>query len=729
MGATTDWGGGTALARVLARLPEARRTRDGWQARCPAHDDRHPSLAIGEGEGRVLLKCFAGCETAAIARALGLRLTDLFDGTAPRPKAAPRPTAAPDPAGAKVAAVYDYTDAAGTLLFQVVRLDPKGFRQRQPDGQGGWRWHLRGVVPVLFRLPRVREAAARGELIFVAEGEKDVLALEALGLTATCNPMGAGKWRPEYTATLAGTRVIVVPDNDGPGLAHAARIAQALAGRAAETRVLELPGLPPHGDVSDWLAQGGSRDALEALVAAAGAPAEFPLTDLGNAERLVAAHGADLRYHARKDGWLCWAGTHWAEDATGEVHRRAGNVIRELGARAERLPDGPARESLVKFAHRSEAEPRLAAMVKLARHRPGIPVLPDALDRPPLLLNCANGIVDLRDGTLRPHDPEALLTRLAPVAYDPGAACPRWARFLDEIFPGDLALQGYLQRMAGYLITADTREQCVFFLVGKGANGKSVLLETLRSLLGDYGRDTPVDTFLDTREASTVDIAALDGARLVTASEGDSTQRFKESLVKRLSGGDAVTCRHLYQAPFTYLPTYKLLVATNEMPRFAGQSYAMRRRVQIIPFRQTFYAPEDERAPRRDPQLAKALRAEWPGILAWAVTGARLWQAVGLCPPPTVREETDALFDEYDPLADFLDDACVCHPEARAEVSALWRGYLAWCDRQQRAPAFRSPQGFSRNLHQRAGIESTRTHAGRCLQGITLRDDDAPGEW
>lgn len=240
------------LQNVLSRLQGVRKDGRGWKALCPAHNDRKPSLKIDEAEdGKVLLKCFAGCGTEDIIAAIGLKMSDLY----PEPKQRPV-----DPG--RVVATYDYRDASGKLLFQVCRTADKHFFQRRPDGKGGWITGLGDVKPVLYRLPEVLQAVERGETVFIPEGEKDVDNLARLGLAATTAPMGAGKWRDYYSGWLKGANVVILPDNDEPGRKHAQQVAQSLHGKAKSIKILELPGLPPKGDVSDWLAAGGTKEEL-----------------------------------------------------------------------------------------------------------------------------------------------------------------------------------------------------------------------------------------------------------------------------------------------------------------------------------------------------------------------------------------------------------------------------------------------------------------------------------
>jgi hypothetical protein len=246
----------TPVVRVLAALAghDVRPCGSGWLARCPAHDDRHASLAIGEGDdGRALLHCHCGCELAHVLRGLGLTVRDLFVGP---------------PARTDGRTFYGYRDERGTLLFQVVRipkLDGKTFAQRRPDGCGGWSWGVAGVRPVLYRLPELL-AADPSETVFIVEGEKVADGLARRGLVATTNPGGALKWRSEYSGALRGRHVVILPDHDDVGRQHGAEVVQSVDRVAASVRLVDLPGLAEHGDAFDWFAAGHTVEELRALV-------------------------------------------------------------------------------------------------------------------------------------------------------------------------------------------------------------------------------------------------------------------------------------------------------------------------------------------------------------------------------------------------------------------------------------------------------------------------------
>ncbi|WP_166819883.1 DUF3987 domain-containing protein [Thalassoroseus pseudoceratinae] len=246
-----------ALDQTIGHKAEPK--NDGYLTRCPAHDDHNPSLSIGTGDdGRVLLKCFAGCKVDAICDAVGLTVNDLM----PRADSLPPPKKK-----STIVATYDYHDEAGELLFQVCRCEPKTFRQRKPDGNGGWDWSVKDVRRVPYRLPGLLAEPTRW--VFVVEGEKDADCLAAHGLIATTNAGGAGKDFTEYTGHFSGRNVVILPDNDDPGRSHAEAVARSLNGIAAEVRVVDLPGLPDKGDVSDWFAGDGTVEELQKLVRSA----------------------------------------------------------------------------------------------------------------------------------------------------------------------------------------------------------------------------------------------------------------------------------------------------------------------------------------------------------------------------------------------------------------------------------------------------------------------------
>lgn len=400
------------------------------------------------------------------------------------------------------------------------------------------------------------------------------------------------------------------------------------------------------------------------------------LTDLGNARRLVAQHGDVLRYCHPWRKWLTWDGRRWTVDSTGAAERCAKQTVKAIYAEAGNAADEESRKALAKHALRCEAAQRIRAMLELATSEAGIPLLPDALDADPWLLNVQNGTLDLRTGQLLPHDRRNLITKLVPAAYDPAATCPIWERFLLEIMDGNSDLVSFLQRTIGYALTGDTSEQVIFILYGMGSNGKTVLLETLRDLLGgDYTVQLRSESLM-VKWGDTIpnDIARLKGARLVSARESEQGKRLAESLIKEMSGGDTMTARFLHGEYFDFRPQFKLFLATNHKPVIRGTDKGIWRRVRLVPFTVTFEGA------KKDAQLARKLRQEWPGILAWTVRGCLEWQRNGIDAPLAVTTATEDYRAESDPLAAFLAERTIEDASCEVQAKPLYEAYRHWCD-------------------------------------------------
>jgi hypothetical protein len=243
----------TKFEEIRSRLHKVRRELKGYKARCPAHADKHPSLSLREENGKILIKCFAGCPTPEVMAAIGMHMKDLSPESPPRARHKKARTSC-------IVAEYPYVDETGKLLFQVLRMEPKDFRQRRRDPKRkGWIWDMTGVRRVLYCLPEVIAA----ELVLICEGEKDCDKARALGFTATCNPGGAGKWRPEFNDFVRRKRVVIIPDADEVGRKHAQEVAASLNLRASSIKVLDLQGAK---DLSEWIERGGTREKLVGLI-------------------------------------------------------------------------------------------------------------------------------------------------------------------------------------------------------------------------------------------------------------------------------------------------------------------------------------------------------------------------------------------------------------------------------------------------------------------------------
>lgn len=388
-------------------------------------------------------------------------------------------------------------------------------------------------------------------------------------------------------------------------------------------------------------------------------PPEF--TDEALALRFTDRHSDELRYVAVWGRWLKWSGAVWQFDETLHAFDRARAVCRVASAEAPNARVGAAlanARTVAAIERLAKADRRHAATV-------------GQWDTDPWLLNTPAGVVDLRTGRLRAHDPADHMTKIT--AATPGGACPRWHQFLDRVTAGDAELYAFLQRVAGYALTGTTGEHALFFAYGTGANGKGTFLNTLAALMGDYAAIASMDTFTASRgERHPADLAMLRGARLVTAQETEEGRNWAESRIKALTGGDPITARFMRQNFFTFAPTFKLFIAGNHKPGLHGVDEAMRRRLHLVPFTVTIPAAE------RDPELPGRLKAEWGGILAWAIQGCLAWQRDSLAPAAAVRAATDGYLDAEDALGTWLAERCRRIGYGGTESSALYADWTAW---------------------------------------------------
>lgn len=728
---------------------------DEGKCRCPLHEDRNPSFAVNAAKGSWV--CHAGCGGGGI-KDLAARL-GVDPPWANRKPIPPRET------------LYDYLDQAGVLTFQVVRHDSRDGKkifQRRPDGNGGWITNMKGVRAFPYRLPELLEALKLDKIVFVAEGEKCVDRLVSIGLVATTNHGGAKKWRDDLHSAWfpPHARVHILPDSDEPGQEHARIVARSLKARGCQVKILDLGYPVGEGkgkDVVDWLDAGHTIEDLREIIRNTEPWAEtkketenvfefsgtepapeagedvpkktkkrkdaatfmvvngYDMNDIGNARRLVDRHGQNLRYCARWRKWLAWDGRKWSEDAPHIVTRLALDTIEAMKADAEAIHDNFEQRDYLEFALSSGRKARLDAMIGIAQAGNGIPVETDELDRDPWRLNLLNGTLDLRSGTLTPHTREDLITKLAPVAYDPNAQCPTWHAFLHKIFAGDADLIAFLQRSIGYSLTGDTREHCMFVLYGTGRNGKSTFLNVVRTLLADYARQASADTFMQKKTSSGPgdDVAMLRGARFVTAIETEETQRLAESLVKQLTGGDTVSCRRLYENFFSFDPEFKIFLATNHKPNIRGTDEGIWRRIRLIPFSVRISDAE------ADKELPGRLKNELPGILNWALRGCVDWQNGGLQEPESVLLATEEYRKEMDALGAWLSESCVFGKDASEFAGALYKNYQEWCEIN--GERVFSQRMLAKRLTERGFWQHKGTKGSRKWYGLQLGNPD--GYW
>lgn len=457
----------------------------------------------------------------------------------------------------------------------------------------------------------------------------------------------------------------------------------------------------------------------------------FPLTDSGNGERIVALFGEDIRYCIEMQKWLVWDGRRWAVDERQAATQKAKQMARLLHAQAI------GQSNVEKWARQSESQAGIAAALKRAATEKNIPISASELDQHPYLLNCMNGVVDLRTGELLPHDRAYLITKLCHVSYDRAAKCNRFLKFLHwamgdnpdaEMRPETVRLIAFLQRAFGYSLTADVSEKAAFVFYGpKGNNGKTTLLTTFRMLLSEYSAQISIDTLMTTRTqdaALRADLADLRGARLVTTSEVEKEHRLSEGKLKYITAGmgNIKSCRK-YENPIEFAASHKLFMDCNHRPAVRGTDDAIWRRLKPVPFDVSI----EESDPEFDKLLIEKLQAEGSGILAWAVRGCQGWLAEGLGDPPEISQANQAWREHDDPLKDFLEDCCEITAEGWVRSSELSAAYAWWCKQnRERFPLGR--EAFGERIRAK-GFMSSRSRRSsdekqmRTVEGLKVRDE------
>ncbi|TWT37478.1 hypothetical protein KOR34_24300 [Posidoniimonas corsicana] len=441
------------------------------------------------------------------------------------------------------------------------------------------------------------------------------------------------------------------------------------------------------------------------------------LTDMGNAVRFVQRYGDRVRYVAAWGKFLVWTGNRWTMNETGEVQRLAKQTARSIYAEASLVDDEEEAKKISKHAQSSQSRTRLDAMLALAESELPIPVRHNSLDADPWLLNCENGVLDLRTGELLRHDAGHLLTRTTGIEYptDAGEDAVLWMGFLDQIFGGDTELIRFLQRMMGLALVGQQVEHVLPIFWGGGANGKSVFINTVQKAMGDYAMTAPPGLLMTKRsDGHPTENADLFRKRLVVLAETKDGQRLDEGLVKATTGGDRIRARRMREDFWEFTPSHTPVVVTNHRPMVQGDDFGIWRRLRLVPF--TVTIPPD----KQDRHLPEKLEAELPAILRWLVQGCLSWQRSGLQEPRCVRAATDDYRADCDNLARWLDEEAVATANAQTQSSVLLKRYRDWCDRN----------GETALSHRRFGERLSATFAkekqsrGMCYIGIGIAAAD-----
>jgi P4 family phage/plasmid primase-like protien len=421
----------------------------------------------------------------------------------------------------------------------------------------------------------------------------------------------------------------------------------------------------------------------------------YALTDIGNAERFAAIHGGDVRWVEAWHKFVVWNGRKWEIDMRRDVSKRAQRTAK--GIHKDAAADGvniDQQQEIARHAISSQKKERIGAMVELAK--PHMIATPEDFDADPWLLNCQNGIVDLRTGKLLEHNRDALMAKATPAEYDPNAEAPHFHAFLNQILP-DEDVRTFLQTLFGSALVGEVKENILPILYGTGSNGKSTLMDAVMEAFGEYAIAGAPDLIMSKGNSHPTELADLFGARLVSCMESEEGRRLNEGLVKQLTGRDKIKARRMHEEFWEFGPTHTVFLGTNHKPEIRGTDHAIWRRLKLVPFVVTI--PDAE----QDKDLPAKLQKELPGVLRWLVEGCLKWQRGGLREPDAVKVATNAYRADMDVLAQFIDEECVAYPQAKAPATELYRIYTNWC--QDHGEKELTQKKFGQRLAER-GFES-----------------------
>lgn len=631
--------------------------------------------------------------------------------------------------------------------FQARALAPDAaVRWLGPKSPDGASWSKLAWFPGVAGWDEVIVTEGPGDGLTACAVGYDAVSIRGAGLSANSSVVDTlVEWLGDRPAIIAG-------DGDDSGRRFSSTLAKILLDRGLQAKILDVR---PGEDLTAWRERDPSRfaaDLIRAVVSSEHATTtsatltarpvdRYPLSDLGNARYVrdfIAGRGSGVRYSPEAGFFLLHAGV-WRPDKLDRTRAYVQEAADAVAAIAKALASQAGTDSnLVADAKRwarwstySQSMQGINAALREMQALPGVAADVNDFDRHPHLLACRNGVVNLRTGELSNHDPSLLLTRRVDLDYRPAATAPRWEAFLREVFPShEDTLPDYVRRLIGYGVTGSTAEQCFAVLWGTGANGKSVFTDTLTEVFRELTVTTPFSTFEERGSGGIPnDLAALKGARLVMAAEGEQGRPMAEAVLKRVTGRDLISARFMRKEFFEFRPTFLLLLATNFKPSFRGQDEGLWRRVKLIPW-ERYFAPHE-----RDHRLGDKLLQESEGIFAWAVRGAREWFADGLQDPGVIVGATKEYRETSDALSGFLPGVFVRDTESHARVAGkvLFDAYLQWADDENLPPKERwTRKAFYAALEERGAVKR-QTNTGVAFEGLrrkratrVVADHDAP---
>ena len=401
----------------------------------------------------------------------------------------------------------------------------------------------------------------------------------------------------------------------------------------------------------------------------------YDLNDTGNALRFIEKYGGNIKYNKDNGKWLIWNGKWWQVDGMGKIKVFADLMLNEMKLEAQHIDDERVRKETLSNLKRAFSSNGKKDLLQEAQHQAGIPCINADFDKQDFLINTESGVVDLKTGELKQHNKEYLMNKIVSYEVDLQNQPIKWLQFLEQIFQGDKELMHYLQKAIGYTLTGSIREQCLFLCYGEGSNGKSVFLDVISRMMGDYAMNAQVETLLERKfgtSSYTSDLARLKGARFTTTGENNEGSKINEGLVKQLTGGERITARFLYGQEFEFYPNFKIWLATNHKPIIRGSDNGIWRRIISIPF---LYKVPDH---LRDKDLVYKLEQEIPQILGWAIKGCLMWQKEGLKLPSVIEKSNKDYQNEMDIIATFIDENAQLVEGEVSSAKEIYEEYEKW---------------------------------------------------
>jgi len=517
-----------------------------------------------------------------------------------------------------------------------------------------------------------------------------------------------------------GRRVEILFDADAKNNPQVKAARQSLALqlrlRGAIVRLLEMPDLAETNcnGIDDLLGAKGPDYVAEWLQSQRQLPAvdiDLGYTDDGFLHRFYDFCGHRFLYVPEWDKWLAWDGEKWdGEHGEALLWQAIGEAALELQSAEEATANDP--EKCQKFFAKYRSTNGKRSLVETAKRDMRFRKSSAEFDVNPWLINCKNGTLDLRTGTLKPFDRTDYFTQQIEINYSPDAKCPTWEQFIEQVIP-EPEMRLYIQRATGYSLTGCTSEQCMFICYGGGSNGKSTFVEAIEYILKSYHVKAAMTTFSVRENENTSDLARMRPARFVTVSENDENARLSEGLIKTATGDKEITARFLYQNPFTYTPLFKVWMCVNHRPVIRGQDDGIWRRLKLIPFEVKI---TDD---KKDKELGGKLRAEAEGILAWAVRGCLDWQKSGLDAPQQIKSATDGYREEMDTMGRWIDERCELDDEFEENATDLYTDFAEWAKKMGENPLNNTI--FGRRMGDRGFQVGRKSHDGRRMRkGIRL---------